>query len=439
MSLLAAPLRNVIAAIATLLLASPWACAGLYFSAETYGTLPAQWRGFLMDHRLLRNISIKPKDEADENPLRARYRQDAAKLQARTDKLSADELADLGALYLRLGETDKAIEILRPAQRVHPNHFAIAANLGTAWQRFGDLRQAAAALEEAVKLAPGKLVPFEEAHLKLVRSRLRGQAGALDDLFGVRFQNDKGAYEAGKLAEAEKKKLPAKSVAIAQQLALWLPADGPLLWQLGELANAHGDFKNGAAMLEGCVVQFGMSDPVLRKHRQILRDAAEKLPQAKLGSGEEHKELHLGSIKFLSRRALASMIDAAPLPAIDPKGINPLPWELFADTTIEKPFKLMFPKYLKELEGKQVSLTGFMYPLRDDPEITAFLFIEAPVGCWYCEMPDTTGIVYVELPREATTRYQRGLLRVVGRLHLNTNDPEDFLYSVKEARVGALD
>src|SRR5207245_9632271 len=102
------------------------------------------------------------------------------------------------------------------------------------------------------------------------------------------FLNDKGAYEAGKLADAEKKKLPAKSVAVAQQLALWLPADGPLLWQLAELANAHGDFKNAAAMMEGCVTTFGMANPTLRKHRQILRDAAEKIPAAKIG--EEHKE-----------------------------------------------------------------------------------------------------------------------------------------------------
>lgn len=429
------------AALGFLLLASSLSHAGLYYSGERYAALPAQWRGFLLDHRLLRNIGVVPKEASDENPLRAKYRVEAEKLRARAvrEKLSADDLADLGALYLRLGEIDKALETLRPAQREHPNHFAIAANLGTAWQRFGDLRQAAAALEEAVKLAPGKLLPYEEAHLKLVRERQRAMPGHLDNLFGVQFLNDKGLFEPGKLAEAERKKLPAKAVAIAQQLALWFPADGPLLWQLAELANAHGDFKNGAAMMEGCVVQFGMNHPTLRMHRQILREASDRLPQAKLGIGEEHKEQHVGTIKFISRRPLTSMIDSAPLPAIDPKGINAIPWELFAETTVEKPFKLTFPRYLKELEGKKVSLTGYMYPLRDDPEISAFLFIEAPVGCWYCEMPDTTNIVYVELPRAESTRYQRGLLRVVGRLQLNTDDPEDFLYSVKEARVGALD
>ncbi len=419
--------------------------AGLYYSGEQYASLPTQWRGFLLDHRALRNIAVKPKIESEAGLLRTHYRREADKLQARVrsqaelGNKNLDDLADLGALYVRLGEFERAIELLGPAQRAHPNHFALAANLGTAWQLQGDLRQAGAALEEAVRLAPGKLLTLEEAHLKLVRLRQQKSAGELDDLFGIRFLNDKDAYEPGKLAAAQMKKLPTKAVAVVQQLALWLPADGPLLWQLGELANAHGDFRNGAAMLEGCVVQFGMTNPTLRKHRHVLRDAVDNLPKAKIGASEEHGEQHMGTLQFRSRRPLISKLESVPLPAIDPKGINPIPWELFGETALAKPFKVLFPKYLQELQGKQISMTGFMYPLRDDPDVSAFLFIEAPVGCWYCEMPETTGIVYVEMPAGQTARLQRGLVRIVGRLTLNGSDPEDFLYTVKDARVGALD
>ena len=375
-------------------------------------------------------------------PLRRRYQEEAEKLQAHADKqkLSAEEWADLGALYVRLGDAGRAVEILRKAHQAHPNHFAIVANLGTAWQLLGDFRQAAAALEEAVRLAPGKQLPFEEAHLKLVRARLRSQAGELDDLFGIRYLGEKDAYEPGKLAAAQMKKLPARAVAVTQQLALWLPADGPLLWQLAELANAHGDIKNAAAMMEGCMTQFNMQSLTLRKHRQILRDAVDNLPKPKLGANEEHAgPTHVGSIAFRSRRPLISKLIATPLLPIDPKGVNPIPWELLGETVMEKPFKVHFPKYLHELQGKQISMTGFMYPLREDPEMAAFLFIEAPVGCWYCEMPETTGIVFVEMPTGQTARYQRGLIRLTGRLHLNGSDPEDFLYAVKDARVGAID
>src|SRR5437588_10471287 len=110
--------------------------AGLYYSGEAIADLPSQWRGFLLDQRLLRNIAVRPGPGIPANPLRVRYEQAANKLEQarRHGKLKADELADLGALYVRLGDVARAVEILRTAQRDFPHHFRIAANLGTAWQ-----------------------------------------------------------------------------------------------------------------------------------------------------------------------------------------------------------------------------------------------------------------------------------------------------------------
>src|SRR5437899_4856544 len=161
--------------IVALLMASDFACAGLYYSGEVYAELPSQWRGFLLDQRTLRNIGVKPVGGRVASPARKRYEEAAAKLEktGRERKLSADEAADLGALYVRLGEVGKAVAILRTAQREHPNHFRLVANLGTAWQLQGDLEQAAVYLEQAVRLAPGKLQKAEEYHRKLVRLRSR--------------------------------------------------------------------------------------------------------------------------------------------------------------------------------------------------------------------------------------------------------------------------
>jgi len=86
--------------------------AGLYYSGETYAELPAQWRGFLLDQRTLRNIAIVPKIGGAENPARTRYLEMAAKLEKQV-RLSAADQADLGALYIRLGDAGKAVELLR--------------------------------------------------------------------------------------------------------------------------------------------------------------------------------------------------------------------------------------------------------------------------------------------------------------------------------------
>jgi hypothetical protein len=301
----------------------------------------------------------------------------------------------------------------------------------------GDLEQAATALQQSIRLAPGKCQRAEELQLRLVRQRQREakDAAGLDDLFGVRYVGDSGKYEAGQLTASERKKLPSDAVALAQQLALWLPADGRLLWQLGELAGAHGDVRTAANILEGCVGEFGLRDPELRQHRQATRALADELAKrAKPGDKAAH-ELHAGAFKPRSSRPLANQLDQSALPAIDATGINALPWSVVAATTIDRRYHPTFPKYLHELNGKQVTLTGFLQPLGDDPEAGAFMLIENPVGCWYCEMPDMTGIVFVELPAGQTRRATRDPVKVTGKLTLNDSDPENFLYTIGGVKI----
>jgi tetratricopeptide (TPR) repeat protein len=432
---------RILVAVFALLILSAGARAGLYYSGEKMAELPSQWRGFLLDQRTLRNIAVKPTAKISASPARVRYQEHAARLekQARKGKLTADEIADLGALYVRLGDSGKAVEVLRAGQRLYPKHFQIVANLGTAWQIQGDLARAADCLRQAVRLAPGKYQKAEEYHLKLVRLRQRQAKNArpLDDLFGIRYVGDKDRYEPGKQAAAQRKKLPVNAPAVTQQLALWLPADGRLLWQLAELANAYGDVKTAAAMMDGCVTQFGLKDPVLRKHRQLTRAAAEQL--AKAGSAKTDHEMHSGALPAKSKRPLLTRLDGRKLPPISAKGINTLPWEVLGETTLDRHFRPTFAKYLKQLDGKMVSLSGFMQPLSEDLEQSSFMLIEYPVGCWYCEMPEMTGIVLVELKHGKSATFTRGLIKVEGKLTLNTKDPENFLFTISKAKVAEAD
>jgi len=119
--------------------------------------------------------------------------------------------------------------------------------------------------------------------------------------------------------------------------------------------------------------------------------------------------------------------------------VNALPWSVLAETTVDRKFKPTFAKYLQELDGKDVSLTGFMQPLGDELEAATFMLIEYPVGCWYCEMPEVTGIVLVELPANKTKTFTRGLIKITGQLKLNGTDPENFLYIMGKAKVSEAD
>lgn len=408
-------------------IASP-ATAGLHYSGETWAELPAQWRGYLLDQRALRVVPAPPGPNQPASALRGSYlsQRDRLAQLAKERPLTADEAADLGALHVRLGEPAPAAEVLRAAHRRHPEHFRVAANLGTAAQLVGDLDLAIAALETAVRLAPPRWKRAEELHVKLVRSR-RGEP--------------KGTSRLDALFPGE---LPPDAVTLAQALGLWLPGDGRVLWQLGELAHATGDKATAAAILDGCVSELGLSHPELRKNRQAYRAEADRAakgpPVSKADAASEHSAHGSGStLRFKSPRPLVRRPDSTRLPPIRPNGVNSLPWSVLADTTLEKPFRATFAEHLRQLDGRRVALSGYIQPTGDGLEQTAVLLIEFPVGCWFCEVPEPTGILLIEPPAGQTVKLTRDLVRVEGRLKLNSSDPEDFLYTIHDARVGPPD
>ncbi len=423
--------------LSLLLLTASMARAGLHYSGEEYNPLPSQWRGFLLDQRHLRLIAVPPAPKSAVSAIRVRYENAAADLDktARSRVLTSDELADLGALHVRLGNVARALVVLRDAQRLHPRHYRIVANLGTAWHLQGELEQAETCLREAVRLAPGNFQRAEEYHLRLVRARRQQPLGQeLDPLLDVRFVNEKGDYEPGKIASAQRKKIPAGAVADLQMLALWLPGDGRILWFLAEMAAIHGDLRTSASIMEGCVNEFALGTPDLRRHRQLMREAADQLAKNAPVTKPEH-EGHAGTLKTRSTRPLFDRSALASLPAIKPEGTNVLPWNAITMTTVDRQYKPTFPAYLRELDGRPVRLSGFMQPIGGDPDMNAFLLIEYPVGCWYCETPDITAMIMIEMPPGKSWRFSREPIQVTGKLQLNTKDPEDFLYKVTGASV----
>lgn len=396
--------------------------AGLHYSGEAQAELPSRWRGFLIDHRALRSIGREKPGDLPPSPLRADYLSAAKTLEqlAATRALSADELADLGALHVRLGRPEKAVELLRPASRRFPEHFRIAANLGTAWQLAGDLEQSSIHLDEAGRLAPEKWRDAERLHLKLVRLRLKeGKAvpDAVDDLFGANYAG-----------EADSTKLPPNAAALVQQLALWLPADGRLLWQLGELAHVHGDVATAAAILDGCITEFNMGSPELRKHRLAYRAAADVL------AAKQDHDPNRGTLAFRSARPLLRTLDEATLPPIRAGRATPLGWGVLSATTYEKG-KPAFPKYLARLDGTPVIVLGYTQPQGKESRADGFLLLEYPVGCWFCETPEPTGLVNVELKPGVKFAPLRGLVQVTGTLRLNRDDPENYPYRVTDAQL----
>jgi cytochrome c-type biogenesis protein CcmH/NrfG len=120
-----------------------------------------------------------------------------------------------------------------------------------------------------------------------LRSKLAPENEDLDPIFEVKFVNEAGKYEPGRLAEAERKKLPPDAIAIVQQMVLWSPTDARLYWQLGELYAAQGKFIEAKKILDECVseARHYSNHKILMEHRAVIMPLAES--QAKQRSDSD--------------------------------------------------------------------------------------------------------------------------------------------------------
>jgi len=241
--------------------------------------------------------------EKPEGPERKRYlaERDALRAKARSGKLGTDDAVNLGETLIRLRQYDEAVEILTPVAAQDRRNFMAIANLATAHQLAGRPDRAISYLQQALDSWPEEwpgltkqqlrwLRRAESFHLRLLKLRYREAAGQggrgkkienVDNLFGkdgapVRFVGEQGQYEPGKLASQERSKLEPDSLAIVQQLLLWLPEDTRLYWLMGELYNAQGDIDAAAIIFEDCVWNRRFDAAELREHRKVVLEARPK-------------------------------------------------------------------------------------------------------------------------------------------------------------------
>jgi hypothetical protein len=193
---------------------------------------------------------------------------------------------EASAVLIRRGKFKEAEGLLRPLA-VMPqerDNIPLQSNFATALHMAGELQGAYGTLRPVVKewdswdklsdARKGMLMRigwsepiydlnrvYDTYYLKLLRLRKSERIAKKDSKFlvqlpdalfddgkdppsPVRFLNDDGDFEAGKIAASEWAKLPHKApdaLAIVQQLVVWMPNDLRLYWLLGEVYNAQNN------------------------------------------------------------------------------------------------------------------------------------------------------------------------------------------------------
>jgi hypothetical protein len=322
--------------------------AGIYNSAqlETVRKAPSMQRGnvfqFLETLRYVRSIGIE-KVEVD-NSLRRSYFLCEALAAGRLFKeqeLTVQQELNYSAVLIRRKKYSQAIKYLETLTRRHPQIFLFNSHLAMAywssgqsgfdrraveslrdvlrrgWPRtFGDLtKEQKEFVTDSMGWSEADFDFFRKTEtylLELMQKRLTEPAGksfeTVDPIFddgqkpphAVRFVNEAGKFEPGRMADSERRKLPANALEIVAQLTLWLPEDLRLYWLLGEVANtkwradelsvdpnlpkaklndaidkqelALDNLKATSTIFSELVEQFQIRASDLRERRQILRE-----------------------------------------------------------------------------------------------------------------------------------------------------------------------
>ncbi len=303
---------------------APRAEAGLYNLVEPdEGRLDPdyinRYRTTLLD---LRSIGME-KVDAD-NPLRRRYRMfhELGK-SGSVMGLTLEQKISYGAVLIRIGQPDQAVQLLMPLSRQHPKNIPLQCNLAMAYHQWGNLRSASDHLSDTLKRVWPKnwenlsdeqrdyLLnlgwnegPFYEnrkyevAYLRLLDQRKREPKGAplrdeqVDALFGepaIKYVDDKGSFAPGYVAPAERAKLPKDALEIVQQLLVWMPNDLRLKWQLAEVYNAQAsggsskrkaDYLRSASLIYEELWKDQYQPRELGERRRALREYVETHPDA---------------------------------------------------------------------------------------------------------------------------------------------------------------
>ncbi|MFN3562425.1 MAG: DUF3299 domain-containing protein [Chloroherpetonaceae bacterium] len=97
------------------------------------------------------------------------------------------------------------------------------------------------------------------------------------------------------------------------------------------------------------------------------------------------------------------------------------------------------PEKLKALQGKEVSLAGYMIPMSEALDVTEFMLVQVPFfGCCYSVPPEPNETVMVKMQKGKSTPYVYSPIRVTGKFKIEETKIDGFVVSVYEIEASQV-
>lgn len=86
-----------------------------------------------------------------------------------------------------------------------------------------------------------------------------------------------------------------------------------------------------------------------------------------------------------------------------------------------------FDSNIKALDGKVITIQGYMYPLEEAPSHSFFMLSYYPIAiCFFCGGAGPESVI--EITGKKPIRYTTKLMKLRGTLKLNSSDPERLFF-----------
>lgn len=106
-------------------------------------------------------------------------------------------------------------------------------------------------------------------------------------------------------------------------------------------------------------------------------------------------------------------------------------YDEFLGFKIDKP---VFSEQIKALDGKEVTVKGFIIPVEGYKGHKEFIFSAFPYSmCFFCGGAGPESVM--EVVASEPIEYSAESVTLKGRLHLNSDDVNKLMYSLSEARL----
>ena len=123
----------------------------------------------------------------------------------------------------------------------------------------------------------------------------------------------------------------------------------------------------------------------------------------------------------------------------DYTGIPSLVWPVLYDIKYEKARdsfgeyeKPVFSEAVKKMEGKEITIPGYIIPFEGITKSKEFMFSSLPLNaCFFCGVGGPETVVQVRMAKPIG--YEDKPMEIRGRLKLNANNPEEHFYILEAA------